>query len=105
MKKKEVIVLLVFIVTLCAINSVNFFRKERLKQSHSVLIERGRMKLAINDVGEGELESLPGIGRVLARRIIEYRNRVGRFGSLEELKRVNGIGDKLYQKIYPYLEL
>jgi len=105
MRKKEIIVLMVFIVSLCAINSINLLRKEELKQNHSILIERGRMKLAINDVGAGELESLPGIGQVLARRIIEYRGRVGRIKSLEELKRVNGIGDKLYQKIYPYLRL
>jgi competence ComEA-like helix-hairpin-helix protein len=105
MKKKEIIVFILFISFLLAINSYNFIRKERLKRSHSVLIERGKMKLAINDAGAGELESLPGIGRVLAGRIVEYRTRIGRFESLEELKRVNGIGDKLYQKIYPYLRM
>ncbi|MDH4210944.1 MAG: helix-hairpin-helix domain-containing protein [candidate division WOR-3 bacterium] len=105
MKKSEIIVLLLFIVSLVAINVYNYCRKERLKETYSVLIERGKIKLAINDIGAGELESLPGIGRVLARRIIDYRDQIGRFKSLEELKQVNGIGDKLYQKVYPYLKL
>ncbi len=104
-KKGEIIVLVLFIVSLLAINVYNYYRKERLKETYSILIERGKIKLAINDVGTDELESLPGIGRVLARRIIDYRNQIGRFESLDELKQVSGIGDKLYQKVYPYLKL
>jgi competence ComEA-like helix-hairpin-helix protein len=105
MKKSEIIVLLLFTVSLVAINVYNYCRRERSKVTYSVLIERGKIKLAINDVGTVELESLPGIGRVLARRIIDYRDRIGKFKSLEELKQVNGIGDKLYQRVYPYLKL
>lgn len=105
MKKSEIVVLIIFVVSLLAINVHSYFRKERLKAAYSALIERGTIQLGINDVGENELESLPGIGPVLARRIIDYRNRVGGYKSLEELKQVKGIGDKLYLKISPYLKL
>ena len=105
MKKSEIVVLIIFVVFLLAINIHGYFRKERLKAAYSALVERGTIQLGINDVGASELESLPGIGRVLARRIIDYRDRIGRYKSLEELKQVKGIGDKLYLKISPYLKL
>ena len=52
----------------------------------------------INEAGEEELKSLPGIGDVTARRIIEYRNKK-RFESIEEIMEVKGIGDRIYEKI------
>lgn len=105
MNKSKIVVLIIFVISLLVINIHNYFRKERLKATYSALIERSRVQLGINDAGESELESLPGIGRVLARRIIDYRDRIGRYESLEELKQVKGIGDKLYLKIIPYLKL
>ncbi len=105
MKRKELIVLLVVMCVLIAVNTVNFLRKERLKKSYSMVIEDGRIQLSLNSVGAIELEDLPGVGPVLAERIVEYREQNEGFRSLEELKRVKGIGDKLYQKIFPFLKL
>ncbi|UCG29185.1 MAG: helix-hairpin-helix domain-containing protein [candidate division WOR-3 bacterium] len=105
MKKKEIIVLAILVGVLIAVNALNFVRKERVKHSYTMLVERGLEKLPLNAVGTGELEDLPGIGRVLARRIVAYRNQIGEFKSLDELKEVKGIGDKLYERISPYLEL
>jgi competence protein ComEA len=48
----------------------------------------------INTAGAVELEALPGIGPVLAGRIVAYREAHGPFGSLRELLRVSGIGEK-----------
>ncbi len=53
----------------------------------------------INKANIIELKSLPGIGDVLAGRIIEYRNEKGSFKSIEELKNVSGIGDKRFNDI------
>lgn len=105
MKRKELIVLLVVICVLIAVNTVNFLRKERLKKSYSLVIGEGRIQLSLNSVGAIELEDLPGVGPVLAERIVEYREQNEGFRSLEELKRVKGIGDKLYQKIFPFVKL
>jgi competence protein ComEA len=63
------------------------------------------IQLPLNMVSARELEDLPGIGPVIARRIIEYRQQRGGFGSLNELKEIKGIGDKLYERILPHLKL
>ena len=50
-----------------------------------------------------ELETLPGVGAILAERIVSYREAVGGFQTLEELQQVNGIGSGIYSQIAPYL--
>lgn len=55
-------------------------------------------KLDVNTAAEKQLRDLPGIGPVLAQRIIAARP----FRSADDLKKVNGIGDKKYAKIRPY---
>jgi comEA protein len=104
-KRREVIVLLILISTLIALNAVNFIRKEKLRQSACLVTEEGKLELSLNAVSAEELCDLPGIGPVLAERIIRYREQRGRFESLDELKMVKGIGDKLYNKISPYVKL
>ena len=59
--------------------------------------EAGRV--SINTAGKGELESLPGIGPVLAERIIDYRRTNGPFRDVAELKKVNGIGEGKFNRI------
>ena len=56
-------------------------------------------KVNINTASPEELESLPGIGPSLARRIVGYRSVNGRFKKVEEIKRVSGIGERSFQRI------
>jgi competence protein ComEA len=66
----------------------------------------GRTRIVnLNEASAEQLESLPGIGEVLARRIVEYRNLRGGFRSPEELKNVSGIGEKKYAQIRPLIEV
>ena len=56
-------------------------------------------KVNINTATAEELdEKLTGIGPTIAKRIIEYRNSIGKFSSIEEIKNVSGIGDKTFEK-------
>jgi comEA protein len=48
--------------------------------------------LDINHVGLYDLEALPGIGPVMAQRIIDYRDSIGGFNTIDDLKKVKGIG-------------
>ncbi len=55
----------------------------------------------VNRADESELDRLPGIGPVLARRIVEHRRRNGPFRRVEELRAVRGIGPTLFSRIAP----
>lgn len=55
--------------------------------------------LNINNATSRQLEELPGIGSVLAERIIEYRESNGVFRNIEEIKDVPGIGEKKFEAI------
>lgn len=59
--------------------------------------------LDLNRATEAQLDALPGVGPVLAARIISYRERYGGFASVEELLLVRGIGDGMLAKLRPYL--
>ena len=50
-----------------------------------------------------QLETLPGIGRKTAERIVEYRTKSGGFKKIEELMNVKGIGEKSFLKIKPMI--
>jgi competence protein ComEA len=56
-------------------------------------------KIDINTATAGELETLPGIGPVLAESIIQHRDANGPFMSIEDITLVSGIGDKTYDKL------
>lgn len=58
-----------------------------------------RDKININTADEGSLTTLPGIGEAKAKRILSYREEHGRFGSIEEIKNIEGIKDGVFQKI------
>lgn len=73
--------------------SNNLELKENNKDSNKI------QKVNINTASQTELETLPGIGPSTAFKIIEYRKENGKFQNIEEIKKVNGIGENKYNKI------
>lgn len=63
-----------------------------------------KKKISINTATIEELDTLEGVGPAIAQRIIDYRNKKP-FMTLEELKEVKGIGDKLFAKIKDNISL
>jgi len=63
------------------------------------------LAIEINTATPEDLEGLPGIGPVLAGRIVEYRKAHGPFRQTEELLAVSGIGPKKLEKLKPFILL
>jgi len=59
--------------------------------------------LNINLASASELEKLPGVGKVLAERIVTYRAEYGPFRSVEHLMMVRGISDKKFRALLPMI--
>jgi competence ComEA-like helix-hairpin-helix protein len=56
-----------------------------------------------NLASKGDLETLPGIGPVIAQRIIDYRRAHGPYKKIADLRKVSGIGAKKLEKVRPYV--
>jgi len=57
----------------------------------------------INAASAAELQAIPGIGKSLAQRIVEFREKNGPFGQVDDLVKVRGIGEKSIVRLKPYL--
>ncbi|NEB36609.1 ComEA family DNA-binding protein [Streptomyces sp. SID14515] len=57
--------------------------------------------LSLNTATAEQLETLPGVGPVLAQHMIDYRTENGGFRSVDELRQVNGIGDRRFADLQP----
>jgi competence ComEA-like helix-hairpin-helix protein len=64
-----------------------------------------KTKINVNTASAELLEALPGIGPVIAKRIVEYREKNGFFANPENLIDVKGIGEKKLKQILPYIRV
>ncbi|MFE7122280.1 ComEA family DNA-binding protein, partial [Streptomyces sp. NPDC057654] len=60
--------------------------------------------VSLNSATAAQLDTLPGVGPVLAQRILDYRSQHGGFASVDDLRRVNGIGARRFADLRPMVQ-
>lgn len=73
--------------------------------THQVPTTPSQGLLDINTASHSQLAEIPGIGEVIAQRILDYRQQHGPFTSLSDLTNVEGIGDKRMSTLLEYITL
>ena len=84
---------------------INSDKKITNQKSNEVKNQETNPIVSINQATLEEFMTLPGIGEKKAQDILNYRNQVGKFQSIEEIKEVKGIGDATFEKFKAYLTL
>ncbi len=74
-------------------------KKGEIVQEGGISSEKQQAKVNINTATTAELQTVTGIGPATAEKILLYRASNGSFMKLEDLKKVDGIGDKTYEKL------
>lgn len=64
-----------------------------------------RRKLDVNQAEAWMLTAIPGIGEAMAGRIVAYRDGQGELATIEELSRIEGVGERLLATLAQYLEV
>lgn len=99
--ERKVIYFLAFIIILSS-GVRMFIPRERFKEIE-IEEEINIFPLDLNKANTDELILVPGIGPATASKIVEFREKIGRFKSIDELKKIKGIGDKKVEKWKEYL--
>lgn len=77
------------------------YNKESMQTSGGA--DKGASFININTATAEELMTLPGIGKGIAGKIIDYRTENGKFTAIEDIMKVSGIKDKLFSKIKDHI--
>ena len=78
-------------------------QKKQFENTVPVIEKKQVNKININQASISDWGRLPGIGKVLAGRIVKFRNKLGGFTSINQLGKTYGLSDSVFQTIQPYL--
>lgn len=82
----------------CVTDVVTFDNANNTKEDESGIVN-------INDASVEDLMKLSGIGEAKAKNIIEYRDSIGGFNDINDIKNVKGIGDSIFDKIKDHITI
>ena len=101
--------ILIFVLALVAGVFLNGIEEEKFTIIHNSAVyapeldtayaENEDKKININEADIYELDELYGIGEGFAKRIVDYRTKNGKFEVIQDIMKVNGIGEKVFDKI------
>ncbi len=100
LQERKVLVLIGILILLGSFlrfRNLNPACETAVSSSERIIVDQDIISNGLVNINQASVESLrriPGIGEVIAGRIIEYRLQFGSFMSLDDLKKVKGIGDK-----------
>ena len=100
MNKKSAMTIGLLLLFLSIYNMRPFIKAARAAES---LHDTTSWVININTASAGEIAAIPGLGDKKSQAIIKFREKHGPFAKPEDLKKVDGIGDKLFEKIMPYI--
>jgi len=107
--KDEKIVIIFLLAGIFIGTAVLYYKRARPHTNFDVFEFNKDIKVAvgvnINTANTERLSKLTGVGPVLARRIIAYREKYGPFTRAEDIKNVKGIGPKKFEKMYKQIIL
>lgn len=79
--------------------------EKSVNHNYNLAIHKKNLKIDINNASLQKLIELPGIGPIIARRIIKYREDHGGFQSIEDLMKIRGIGSKKIKTLKKLIEI
>ena len=102
--KNKVYLYLSIVIIVIALFVHNSMTKSIIEENDIDTINmKSYKKININNADIDELVLIPGIGKSLARTIIEYRNKNGQFKNIKELMNIKGIKEKKLKSIEEYI--
>lgn len=98
-RPEKFFILMFLIFGVCCTSFSHYKKIVSNREIRTFNIDENCALVNINRASLAQLEYLPGIGPILAKDIILYREKIGGFKRVEELKDVKGIGNKKFEKI------
>jgi len=65
----------------------------------------GSVSIDLNSADLAALDALPGVGPVMAARILSWRDQRGRFTTIDQLREISGIGQRTFERLKPYVHV
>ncbi|MCK4912842.1 MAG: helix-hairpin-helix domain-containing protein [Candidatus Omnitrophica bacterium] len=95
-QERKVLLFMGFFILVVSL--LRFFNVNSLVVNPTEVINQAQV-ININTANADSLQNIPGVGEVIAIRIVKYRNEFGKFKELDDLKKVKGIGSKKIKKL------